>query len=111
MDFAKLLDEKIQQISGYNVNEGGGYVCKTQDSDFPALVGPSCLLLRNLRFKQDMGKNKGKDDAMSVTGIEIGGGCNVQCQKIKDILTSRPYAQNIQWKKQSIHYSNAPYLI
>eukprot|EP00957_Ditylum_brightwellii_P050257 3811521-Ditylum_brightwellii.AAC.1 len=53
----------------------------SKDMDFPSLVGPSCIMLRNLQFKQGIGKNKGKNGAMLVTGIKIGGGCDMQFEK------------------------------
>eukprot|EP00957_Ditylum_brightwellii_P026765 2024766-Ditylum_brightwellii.AAC.1 len=53
------------------LNEDETDIICSEDMDFPALVGPSCMMLRNLQFKQGVGGTKGKDDAMSATGIEI----------------------------------------
>eukprot|EP00957_Ditylum_brightwellii_P133387 10170139-Ditylum_brightwellii.AAC.1 len=52
-------------LAYYLLNDMSDLIC-LKDTGFPALIGGECIMLRHLSFKQEIGKNKGKDEAMNV---------------------------------------------
>eukprot|EP00957_Ditylum_brightwellii_P197384 15038395-Ditylum_brightwellii.AAC.1 len=55
-------------------------------------------MLREVVLKRVKGKKSG-EDVMTLSKVEIGGGCNDQCKKLEDTLMLFLHAQYMQWTK------------
>ena len=63
-------------------------------TDFAALIGKDTLLLRGWKLKISGRK---KDNAMTMSDIEIGGACNNKFNEVKRILASAPHSSVVKW--------------
>eukprot|EP00957_Ditylum_brightwellii_P057972 4395613-Ditylum_brightwellii.AAC.1 len=46
------------------VNNESDIICSTV-TDFPAIIGPDCLILQDMKFNQGAGKKRGTVEAMT----------------------------------------------
>ena len=75
------------------INKMTRVIC-SKDTDFAALIGKDALLLRGWKL---MISGRKKDNAMTMSDIEIGGACNSIVNEVKRILASAPHSLVVKW--------------
>ena len=72
------------------------HVIGSKDTNFAALIGKDCSLLRGWKLKSN-GQKRGSKTTLSK--IEIGGSCSTIMSEVQTILASSLHRSSIQWKQ------------